>query len=211
METYQEEGTTVDHDSQLTNKNSHERKKSSCRPWDQSLSSVNVFLTRQNSVLSCLKMRRIWMNSKASWRSCSSWTTPCTNPEGNLSPFSHNLQQDYGNWVPILLQKILQMRHRWVFKSVKIRMGNTSFWPFICSWKIRQIFFRKTRKTAFCVCVVMTLLLIWQKKYLGYTLFEKSNFCPKIRFWQNFTIFSRNQSCQQLKSANSQHFHEFFT
>ena len=35
-------------------------------------------------------------------------------------------------------------------------------------------------------------------------------FCPKNQFWQNFTIFSGNQSCQQLKSANPQHFHEFF-
>ena len=43
------------------------------------------------------------------------------------------------------------------------------------------------------------------------TLFDKSNFCPKIQFWQNFTIFSGNQSCQQLKKANRQHFHEFFT
>ena len=25
--------------------------------------------------------------------------------------------------------------------------------------------------------------------------FSKSNFCPKIQFWQNFTIFSGNQSC----------------
>ena len=55
------------------------------------------------------------------------------------------------------------------------------------------------------------------------TLFEKSNFCPKIQFWQNpniftsfspklfLTIFSWNQSCQQLKSLKPQHFHEFFT
>ena len=46
---------------------------------------------------------------------------------------------------------------------------------------------------------------------LRYTLFEKTNFCPKIQFWQNFTIFSGNQGSQQLKSANPQHFHEFFT
>ena len=45
----------------------------------------------------------------------------------------------------------------------------------------------------------------------AYTLFEKSNFCPKIQFCQNFTFFSGNQSCQQLKSANPQQFHEFFT
>ena len=46
------------------------------------------------------------------------------------------------------------------------------------------------------------------------TLFEKSNFCPKIQFWPNsniFTSFSWNQSCQQLKSQRPQHFHEFFT
>ena len=54
------------------------------------------------------------------------------------------------------------------------------------------------------------------------TLFEKSNFFPKIQFWQNpniFTSFSTkifwqffswNQSCQQLKSPKPQHFHEFF-
>ena len=42
------------------------------------------------------------------------------------------------------------------------------------------------------------------------TLFEKSNYWPKIQFWQNLTIFSGNRSCQQLKSVNSQHFHEFF-
>ena len=54
------------------------------------------------------------------------------------------------------------------------------------------------------------------------TLFEKSNFCPKIQFWQNpniFTTFSPkffwqffswNQSCQQLKSPKPQHFHMFF-
>ena len=52
---------------------------------------------------------------------------------------------------------------------------------------------------------------------------EKSNFCPKIQFWQNPNIFtsfspnffwqffSWNQSCQQLKSQKPQHFHEFFT
>ena len=54
------------------------------------------------------------------------------------------------------------------------------------------------------------------------TLFEKSNFCPKIHFdktptfsrvlhpnffWQ---FFSWNQSCQQLKSPKPQHFHQFF-
>ena len=55
------------------------------------------------------------------------------------------------------------------------------------------------------------------------TLFEKSNFCPKIQFWTTPT-FSRvfppiffgrfflwNQSCQQLKSPKPQHFHEIFT
>ena len=53
------------------------------------------------------------------------------------------------------------------------------------------------------------------------TLFEKSNFCPKIQFWQNPNIFtsfspkffwqffSWNQSCQQLKSPKPQHFREF--
>ena len=56
-----------------------------------------------------------------------------------------------------------------------------------------------------------------------FTLFEKSNFCPKIQFWQStniftsfspqifLTIFSWNQSCQLLKSSKPQHFHEFFT
>ena len=53
--------------------------------------------------------------------------------------------------------------------------------------------------------------ILEKKKKVADTLFEKSNFCPKIQFWQNFTIFSWNQSCQQLKSANPQHFHEFFT
>ena len=55
------------------------------------------------------------------------------------------------------------------------------------------------------------------------TLFKKSNFCPKIEFWQKPNIFtsfwpnffrqfsSWNQSCQQLKSPKPQHFHEFFT
>ena len=59
--------------------------------------------------------------------------------------------------------------------------------------------------------------------YPQYTLFEKSNFCPKIQFWQNPNIFksfssnffwqffSWDQSCQQLKSPKSKHFHEFFT
>ena len=50
------------------------------------------------------------------------------------------------------------------------------------------------------------------------TLFEKSNFCPKIQFWPNrvfhpnffWQFFSWNQSCQQLKSPKPQHFHEFF-
>ena len=66
-----------------------------------------------------------------------------------------------------------------------------------------------------------------KKLYVYYchfdTLFEKSNFCPKIQFWQNHNIFtsfspkffwqffSWNQSCQQLKSPKPQHFHEFFT
>ena len=55
---------------------------------------------------------------------------------------------------------------------------------------------------------------------------RKVKFCPKIakiQFWQNpkiFTSFSSklfwqffswNQSCQQLKSPKSQHFHKFFT
>ena len=65
------------------------------------------------------------------------------------------------------------------------------------------------------------------KKPLGgkpffFTLFEKSNFCPKIQFWHNHNIFtsfppklfwqffSWNQSCQQLRSPKPQHFHEFF-
>ena len=59
--------------------------------------------------------------------------------------------------------------------------------------------------------------------HISNTLFEKSNFCPKIQFWQNPNIFtsfspnffwqffSWNQSCQQLKSSKPQHFHEFFT
>ena len=68
----------------------------------------------------------------------------------------------------------------------------------------------------------------WKKfhfipKKVSNTLFEKSNFCPKIQFWQNPNIFtsfspkffwqffSWNQSCQQLKSPKPQHFHEFFT
>ena len=58
---------------------------------------------------------------------------------------------------------------------------------------------------------------------MNFTLFEKSNFCPKIQFWQNPNIsrvfypnfswqfFWWNQSCQQLKSPKPQHFHEFFT
>ena len=59
-----------------------------------------------------------------------------------------------------------------------------------------------------------------RSKTLHPTLFEKSNFCPKIQFWQNPNIFnpiffwhffSWNQSCQQLKSPKPQHFHEFFT
>ena len=56
-----------------------------------------------------------------------------------------------------------------------------------------------------------------------FTLFEKSNFCPKNSiltkpqhfrdfstqiFWQ---FFSWNKSCQQLRSAKPQHFREFFT
>ena len=61
-----------------------------------------------------------------------------------------------------------------------------------------------------------------QKSHMS-TLSEKSNFCPKIQFWQNPNIFtsfspkffwqffSWNQSCQQLKSPKPQHFHEFFT
>ena len=56
----------------------------------------------------------------------------------------------------------------------------------------------------------------------GGTLFKKSNFCPKIQFWQSpniFTSFSHkifwqffswNQSCQQLKCRKPRHFHEFF-
>ena len=64
----------------------------------------------------------------------------------------------------------------------------------------------------------------WYKPDSGLiTLFEKSNFCPKIQFWQNPNIFtsfspkffwqffSWNQSCQQLKSPKPQHFHEFYT
>ena len=49
------------------------------------------------------------------------------------------------------------------------------------------------------------------------TLFEKSNFCPKIQFsgvfHPNFflAIFSWNQSCLKLKSPEPQQFHEFFT
>ena len=42
------------------------------------------------------------------------------------------------------------------------------------------------------------------------SLLKKSHY-SKIQFWQNFTIFSGNQSCQQLKSPKPQHFHEFFT
>ena len=54
--------------------------------------------------------------------------------------------------------------------------------------------------------------------FFFFTLFEKSNFCPKIQFWQKTTFsrvfppnflwqfFSWNQSCQQLKSPKQQHF-----
>ena len=51
----------------------------------------------------------------------------------------------------------------------------------------------------------------WKKARLS-THYSKSQiFYQKIQFWQNFTIFSGNQSCQQLKSSKPQHFHEFFT
>ena len=55
------------------------------------------------------------------------------------------------------------------------------------------------------------------------TLFEKSNFCPKIQFWKTSNIltsflrkffrqfFSWNQSCQGPKSPKPQHCHKFFT
>ena len=39
----------------------------------------------------------------------------------------------------------------------------------------------------------------------------KSQIFVQIQFWQNFTIFSGKQSCQQLKNLKPQHFHEFFT
>ena len=88
------------------------------------------------------------------------------------------------------------------------------------------------RKTGFRITTSMTQLIItisrhfpisFMTKKLGSTLFEKSNFCPKIQVWQDHNIFtsfspnffwqffSWNQSCQQLKSPKPQHFHEFFT
>ena len=57
----------------------------------------------------------------------------------------------------------------------------------------------------FWLCILNCSLASW------YILFEKSNCCPNIQFWQNFTIFAGNQSCRQLKSANPQHFHKFYT
>ena len=72
--------------------------------------------------------------------------------------------------------------------------------------------------------------LIWHRncmlkaqQSLANTLFEKSNFCQKIQFWQNPNIltsfssqifwqfFSWKQSCQQLKNLKPQHFRDFFT
>ena len=57
---------------------------------------------------------------------------------------------------------------------------------------------------------------------LHYTLFEKSNFCPKIQFWhtptfsQNFSLklfwqfSSWNQSCQELKKSKTTTFSRVF-
>ena len=36
-----------------------------------------------------------------------------------------------------------------------------------------------------------------------FTLFEKSNFCPKIQFWQNFTFFLRKSKLSTTKKCNS--------
>ena len=63
---------------------------------------------------------------------------------------------------------------------------------------------------------------VWQNKRTdGFwipfviTLFETSNFCPKIRFWQDFTFktfFSRKiKVVNSYKGPIHQHFHMFFT
>ena len=68
---------------------------------------------------------------------------------------------------------------------------------------------------AFKMAVLVSLSIIGnvQDKFCTFTLFEKSNLCPKIQFWQYSNIFtsyspnffwqffSWNQSCQQLKSS----------
>ena len=81
-------------------------------------------------------------------------------------------------------------------------------------------------QTTFSAANILWSFIIYDydtKTALLLTLFEKSNFCPKIQFWQNLNIFmsfsskffwqffSWNQSCQQLTGPKPQHFHEFFT
>ena len=86
-------------------------------------------------------------------------------------------------------------------------------------WHFHKISSNILRNTSISMKKKMMMAL----EHFFVTLFEKSNFCPKIQFWQNANIFtsflpnffwhffSWNQSCQQLKSPKPQHFHEFFT
>ena len=50
------------------------------------------------------------------------------------------------------------------------------------------------------------------QNFLLFTNYLKRQiFVQKLNFDKILQFFSGNQSCQQLKGANPQHFHEFFT
>ena len=96
-----------------------------------------------------------------------------------------------------------------MYKSIKDNLqGVQASFGFSTDQTYLDTLYSKIRNTHEKMLTFVTFLFLMHDSY---TLFEKSNFCPKIQFCQNFTFFSGNQSCQQLKSANPQQFHEFFT
>ena len=88
-----------------------------------------------------------------------------------------------------------------------------------------RVFHPKNRQITFFDLARLKLIIVRNPLIacLMHILFEKSNFCPKIQFWQRkaqhfyefFTkffwqFFSWYQSCQQLKSPKTQQFDEIF-
>ena len=78
------------------------------------------------------------------------------------------------------------LKESWYFVYIKMhqRCRTTFILTRYFHWKSENIYFQNS-KLNFVKWITRRLCII-----LGHTLFEKSNFCPKIQFWQNPNIFT---------------------